>query len=75
MMWGALPQRGLLMSPGDVVPLLRSNEKGRTTTRIEGEASAEQREACGHQRWLKEEGVGFKDRTRQIKDNEEGDSG
>lgn len=63
------------MSPGDVVPLLRSNEKGRTKTRIEGEASAEQREACGHQRWLKEEGVGFKDRTRQIKDNEEGDSG
>jgi len=41
----------------------------------EGAAGAEQREARGCQRWLGREGVGFKDTTREIKGNKEGDSG
>lgn len=63
------------MSPGDDVPPPGSNVRVRAKTRSEGEAGVEQREVHGHQRWLEEEGAGFKDTTKEIEDNEEGDSG
>lgn len=49
MIWGALPQRGYLMLPGDAVPPLGSDERVCAKTRSEGEAGAEQREARGYQ--------------------------